>query len=193
MEPKQDRNLDHLHPLFREPFENWLAAVEAAGYDLLVYETFRTPQRQAWLYDAGRKRSPYGRYLTYTLDSLHRYGCAADSVVQKNGEADWNGYKQLYADAPPEQFGLERLDFEQPHVQLGGGQARARELGIVRDVLVGSKAPSRPAPSPPAGTPAGQFSFKVPLYSPYSNEYRRDVTLISKPDGSFKVYDPEEQ
>jgi peptidoglycan L-alanyl-D-glutamate endopeptidase CwlK len=138
-EPAQDKNLDHLHPLFRTPFDQWLAHARGLGFKILVYETFRTPARQKYLYSIGRTVAPLGRFVTYTLDSCHRYGIAADLVcLNANGTANWNGYDKLYKAAPPSAYGLELLDFERPHVQLAGGQLRAAKLGIVRDVIVGS-------------------------------------------------------
>jgi peptidoglycan LD-endopeptidase CwlK len=139
IEPAQDRNSNHLHPLFREPLEAWLTATRAKGFRVLVYETFRTPQRQKYLYAIGRTIAPFGHYLTYTMDSCHRYGLAADQVpLAPNGKALWSGYDALYKAVPPAAFGLELLSFERPHLQLAGGQARARQLGIQRDVMVGS-------------------------------------------------------
>lgn len=183
MEPRQDRNLDHLHPDFRSRLEQWLAAASKAGFDILVYETFRTPERQKWLFEAGRQRPPFGRYLTYTMDSCHRYGLAADLVVLVSGVADWDGYDKLYKAVDPKPFGLELLDFERPHIQIEGGQGYARSHGISRDVIIGSKA------APVATTVAN--SVKIPLYSAMSNKLIGEVTLVKKPDGSFKAYQAE--
>lgn len=89
MSPPQDRSLDHLHPLFRDPLERWLAAARAAGFRVQVYETHRTPTRQAYLYSLGRTRP--GHVVTYTLDSSHLYGVAADlMVLDRRGQADWS-------------------------------------------------------------------------------------------------------
>jgi myo-inositol catabolism protein IolC len=110
------------------------------GFKILVYETFRTPERQIYLYAIGRTIAPIGRMVTYTLNSCHRYGIAADLVcLDAKNNALWNGYDKLYKTCPPSAFGLELLDFERPHVQLAGGQTRAAKLEIVRDVIVGSR------------------------------------------------------
>jgi peptidoglycan LD-endopeptidase CwlK len=139
-EPAQNRTLNALHPLFHKPFDQWLEATRAAGFNILVYETFRTPERQKYLYAIGRTIAPIGRVVTYTLDSCHRYGIAADIVpLDAKGRAMWNGYDRLYKAVPPSAYGLELLDFERPHIQLSGGQARAVKLGIKRDVIVGSR------------------------------------------------------
>lgn len=149
MSTAQDRDLNHLHPAFRAPFEGWLAAVRAAGLAVLVIETFRTPERQAYLYGQGRTNVPYARsgaQVTWTLDSLHRYGLAADVCPVVGGVLSWNitDYQRMHRVAPPERFGLELVRNQQgqivewPHLQLAGGQATATRLGIRRDVVVGS-------------------------------------------------------
>lgn len=181
MEPPQNRSLDALHPDFREKLDKWLAAATAAGFDILVYETFRTPERQQWLFDAGRKRPPFGRYLTYTMDSCHRYGLAADLVPLKDGQADWNGYAELHRAVPPSDYGLELLDFEKPHLQIKGGQQYAKDHRIKRDVIVGSKlveAAKQVAPN----------AVKIPLYSALSNQLIDTITLIRREDGTYKAY-----
>ncbi len=74
-----------------------MAATRAQGFQVLVYEMFRTLQRQKYLYAIGRTVPPLGRYVTYTLDSCHRYGIAADIVpIDAKGRALWNGYDPLY-------------------------------------------------------------------------------------------------
>ena len=187
-EPKQNRDLDTLHPDFRECLDKWLEAAAAHGYDILVYETFRTPDRQQWLYQAGRTRSPFGRYLTYTLDSCHRYGLAADIVPLNNGQADWAGYDKLYRDVDPSLFGLETLDFERPHLQIKGGQKYAKEHSVRRDIIVGSKL----VQSKPVSPPKLPNQVKIPLYSAISNKLIDTITLVRKEDGSYKAYTTKE-
>ena len=181
MEPQQNRSLDALHPDFRERLDKWLAAATAAGYDILVYETFRSPERQQWLHDAGRKRPPFGRYLTYTMDSCHRYGLAADLVPLRNGQANWDGYDSLYKAVSVGQFGLELLDFERPHIQIKGGQQYAKDHNIRRDVIVGSSLVS-------AHKPVAPNTLKIPLYSAMSNQLIDTITLIKREDGTYKAY-----
>jgi len=183
MEPVQNRDKNALHPDFRERLDKWLDAAAAHGYDILVYETFRTPERQQWLYDAGRKRPPYGRYLTYTLDSCHRYGLAADLVPLKGGQADWSGYDKLYKDVPPSDYDLELLDFERPHVQIKGGQEYAKAHGIKRDAIIGSKIVAAKPSNPKVSN-----QVKIPLYSAINNQIIDTITLVKKDDGSYKAY-----
>ncbi|MDV6376020.1 M15 family metallopeptidase [Deinococcus arenicola] len=155
----QDRDRNHLHQLFRTPFEQWLAAAEAwgrpRGVVILPYETFRTAERQAYLYAQGRTRP--GAVITYTLDSAHEYGCAADWVPLVDGVQNWSVdlYNQIYAAVPPGDFGLETLSFERPHVQLKGvngpqfnisASVWAAANGIRPNVVVGSVWPLPTAP-----------------------------------------------
>ncbi|CAM3265335.1 hypothetical protein DESA109040_05810 [Deinococcus saxicola] len=157
----QDRDRDHLHPLFRAPFEQWLAAVQAwsksRGIVPLAYETFRTAERQAYLYASGRTRP--GPVITYTLDSAHELGVAGDWVPLVGGKQSWDVglYNEIYAAVPPGAFGLETLDFERPHVQLRGvngpnfnvsASVWAAVHGLRANVIVGSRWPVAAAPAP---------------------------------------------
>lgn len=147
--PKQDRDLNHLNPMFRPYIERWLAAVRAKfpQYDVLIVETFRTRARQEYLWAQGRS-GPYkrNRVVTWTQDSAHEYGLAIDWVFvnKKTRQAVWDAalYKDAYAHVPPGGLELETLaPTEYPHVQLKGGVQTARAHGIKANVIVGSKWP----------------------------------------------------
>lgn len=137
-------SLDTLHPVFRERLERYLSAARAAGFRVAVYETRRSAARQAWLYAQGRTRP--GKVITYLSgapgnESLHQSGCAVDHVTMDGkGNFDWSGrgLRELYAKVPPSRFGLELLNFELVHVQIAGGAAEAKRLGIQPNVLVSS-------------------------------------------------------
>jgi peptidoglycan LD-endopeptidase CwlK len=134
----QDRDMSKLHPTFRGRIERWLNAAEQAGFDLFVTEGWRTEARQRYLYGQGRTRS--GNIVTYTLNSNHRYGLAVDIAVRtKSGGIDWSAssYLSVYKAIPLEKYGLERLDFEMPHIQLADSD-NFRE-GLERDKIIGSK------------------------------------------------------
>lgn len=138
----QNRRLDDLAQVFRTPFERWLAEARANGFKILVVETFRSKERQEYLYSFGRTRP--GNIVTYTLDSAHEYGVAADIVpLDPKGQPDWSpaAYDRLYRAVPPGKYGLELLSFEKPHIQLAGGQAKAKQLGLRANVIVGSRWP----------------------------------------------------
>lgn len=181
MTPAQDRNLDHLNQLFRTPLERWLAAARAwcqgRGLQILVYETFRTAERQVYLFAQGRTRP--GAVITYTLDSSHEYGLAADWVPLRlmggHWVQDWSHetYAAVYAAVPPGQFGLETFSWEKPHVQLAGvngatqqvsGSVWAAAHGIKVNVVVGSTWPlkGRPVPAPAPAAPRRRVFLRNP-------------------------------
>jgi peptidoglycan L-alanyl-D-glutamate endopeptidase CwlK len=113
------RDLNELEPVTRAAVKAYCAAAKRKGYNLLVYETVRTAARQRYLFQQGRTRP--GAIVTYTLDSCHLYLMAIDLVpLNKNGSANWAGYKALHRDVPPKQYGLEILNFEKPHMQRVG-------------------------------------------------------------------------
>ena len=176
MIPEPDRNPDHLHPIFRAPVENWLAAVRAAGYHVQVIETFRTAERQDWLYEQGRTRP--GAQVTRTRDSAHEYGVALDWMPQVWTGTGWLGtwdvtlYNRIYVAVPPKNFGLETLAWERPHLQLAGVNGPDQNLnvgfwaakaGIEADVVVGSSWPPPPPVmvpiAPVVKAPAGRRVF----------------------------------
>lgn len=107
-----------------------------------VGETRRTLDRQQWLYGAGRPGfKPYGRsgiVLTYTLESRHRWGLAADLVIMRKTtpwKAEWDGriWRAVYASVPPSAFNLQTLEFEFVHLEAADADAlisRAKELGL---------------------------------------------------------------
>lgn len=139
MSTAQNRDLNALNQEFRSRLERWLAAVRASGLSVMVLETHRTRARQEYLYAQGRTRP--GNVVTWTLDSLHRRGLAADVVPTPGGVISWNvaDYQRLHAAAPPEMYGLELIRnasggvLEWPHLQIQGGYETAARMGIKQD------------------------------------------------------------
>jgi hypothetical protein len=111
-----DRRLETLAPIFRYPFEAWLADARrtVSHVTFKVTETRRTLERQRWLYAQGRE-DPYLTVpeVTWTMDSRHRWGLAADiAMIRKStGEAIWeiSSWQWLYRVVPPEVYGLAHL------------------------------------------------------------------------------------
>jgi hypothetical protein len=131
-EPPKNKRTDVLYMPFYTRLSNWLVAARKA-FPLLninISETRRTLTRQQWLYASGRTRK--GLVITYTLDSYHRLGCAADLVITRKltpWVAVWDSrvWNTVYEKVPPEKFGLERLPFEAVHLQLP-----AKEVAVLR-------------------------------------------------------------
>lgn len=114
--PPVDRALDSLHPVFREPLVAWLREAQSRVKHVTfkVTETRRTVERQRWLYAQGRT-PPYqsSPVVTWTLDSRHRWGLAADLAMIRNdtGQPIWeiSSWSWLYRFVPPQEFGLRHL------------------------------------------------------------------------------------
>ncbi len=67
-----------------------LAAAHAAGLDVYVFESYRSPARQAELYAQGRTK---GHVVTRAdaWQSWHQYGLAVDLAFGGDGRWNWNG------------------------------------------------------------------------------------------------------
>lgn len=89
--PTVNRSLGALEPEFRARFEGFLSSAHAAGLPLIVSETRRTPERQAWLYGSSRASYVYkgveyghpGPWLTNRTPetrSKHQDGLAVDVI-----------------------------------------------------------------------------------------------------------------
>lgn len=123
-EPPQDRDTKHLRPDFWAKALPWLNAVKKAmNMDMGIHETFRTSERQDWLYAQGRVAGcgiP-GRFATWTRDSNHEYGLALDFHFEQDGQALWDDalYIKALRLVPPVSYGLESLaPTEYVHIQL---------------------------------------------------------------------------
>lgn len=118
----RDTDLKHLHPEVRRRCTAVLAKLADAGLPFQIFEAYRTPQRQAWLYAQGRTRE--GNIVTNapSWSSYHQFGMAADFVLKDGGNWSWsssgkwkNAWKDLHTIARAE--GLEPLSWELPHLQ----------------------------------------------------------------------------
>lgn len=77
MTPPVCRDLDTLVPAFRARVEAVIADLRAQGFDAVVHETRRTPERAAWLKSKGTSKNG--------ARSMHCYDCAADIISQAKG------------------------------------------------------------------------------------------------------------
>lgn len=121
--------LELLERDFRGRLSWLLVALHAEGVPLEVFETARSPERQAELYARGRDPDAvdYGRTVTRAMPwhSAHQYGLAADLVFKVEGRWTWsepgpNMWSRLAGLAKG--AGLQTLSFEEPHVQVAGFQ-----------------------------------------------------------------------
>ena len=160
------RSLDHLHPVVRLAVKKVRDQLNKEGHSFEVFESFRTPQRQAFLYAQGRTRPGSKVTKAPPWSSYHQYGLAVDFVLKVNGNWSWEtkgkfakGWQRLHALG--DKLGLEPLSWELPHLQYKGvtiNQLRSGDFpdggdGAWRDHLVAVTAawngPQAPPPLPP--------------------------------------------
>lgn len=118
-----DNALDHLHPVFRQKVRDLLKKLAAENLPFRLFEGFRTPQRQQYLYEQGRTRP--GTIVTRALawQSNHQYGVAGDFVLYVDDEWSWDDSgdrRKLWnrLQALGLEVGLKPLSFETPHLEL---------------------------------------------------------------------------
>jgi hypothetical protein len=142
------RDMAPLSPEFRERLQRVMERMKQEfGHDVTVVETVRSPERQAALFAQGR--STPGPVVTWTLDSKHAHGRAADLMV----DGTWDnpdGYAHLALIATQE--GLHTLGARDPgHVELpADGSVSTETLDTLLSVLGGE-----------AGDEAGQVRAEV--------------------------------
>ena len=79
-----DRNIDHLHPSMAARVRNLQKRIDREGLPFRVFETYRTPDRQAQLHAEGTttKAGPF--------QSAHQLGLCADfAVINAHGVWEW--------------------------------------------------------------------------------------------------------
>jgi peptidoglycan L-alanyl-D-glutamate endopeptidase CwlK len=116
-------DLNALHPYMRAAAGRLLALCKSEQLPFRLFEAYRAPARQAWLYSQGRTRA--GNVVTYAQpwESYHQYGLAADFVLWINNQWSWvtDGSHQFFwkrLREIGESCGLEGLKFEIPHLQV---------------------------------------------------------------------------
>lgn len=94
MSIKQDRTLYKINPIVAREFTRALNECNKLGYNMAITESFRTVERQDWLYAQGRTRK--GNIVTYATgkekESYHMWGLAIDihhNVKGHEYDADW--------------------------------------------------------------------------------------------------------
>lgn len=169
-------DVSKLHPAIRQSVKAIRTQLHKENHPFEVFEAFRTPDRQRYLYAKGR--STKGPKVTWVgpWRSIHQYGLAVDFVLKKNGKWSWddsgqnaaawsrmheiakeNGMTPIYSSKSGKLL-------EKPHVQLagisskqlyqgkypdGGDVTWAEQLGDLIEGWQGSQTP----PMPPANLP----------------------------------------
>lgn len=117
-----NRDLSLLHPIMRLAAEEVVRQLNQEDIPFAVFEAFRSPSRQAYLFAQGRSRP--GSIITKAQpwESYHQYGLSADFVLTIDGQWSWEGeggWWERLVDVGKE-YGLEPLSFEKPHLQIAG-------------------------------------------------------------------------
>ena len=106
--------------LARPRFERLIAAARAAGFPVHVRETYRSPERQAYL-------MVLGRGLTFSATSMHSAGPAVDLVMgdgdlrNPRSRARWIAFRRWVAGFEGGRFrllGTPERSWDWPHVEL---------------------------------------------------------------------------
>ncbi len=132
---EMERNIAKLTPEFRERLQRVMERMKQEfGHDVTIVETVRSPERQAALFAQGRTTP--GPVVTWTRDSKHSKGLAADLMVDGRWENPL-GYAHLQQVAKQE--GLRTLGARDPgHVELSAdGSVSAETLGTLLGDLGG--------------------------------------------------------
>ncbi len=116
-EPKRISDVNSLVPYVRDRVLAILAAMRAEGFDPVVFEAKRSEERQRWLYAYGRTRSKGKKPITWTLNSRHLVGKAADIISKSRGWNDPTFFHALAEAAIAE--GMHTIAQEACHVQYG--------------------------------------------------------------------------
>ena len=72
-----------LEPITRDLVEGIIAAAEEQGFDLMIFETYRSQERQEQLFLQGATQ--------LRKVGVHHFGLACDIVKSVNGEPSWKG------------------------------------------------------------------------------------------------------
>lgn len=115
-----DRDATKLAPFFAQRLDAALKECNAAGLPVMMFEGYRSKDRQLWLFEQGRSRP--GRIVTNARPGMswHQYCCAADLAGYVDGQWTWAiDYSRIRAIMLKHHF--ETLTFEQAHFQMTGG------------------------------------------------------------------------
>ncbi len=132
------RHFDELHRAFARQLSELLEACKKKGLRFKLFEAYRTPERQAYLYTQGRSRS--GNIVTNAdvWQSIHNYGLAADLILDipgidpwETGAADGINYMTHWERmrALAKKTGLNILSWDLPHVEMPDTSWRALAKG----------------------------------------------------------------
>lgn len=117
-EPKRNASINSLAPYVAERVAKLIEAMNARGYDAVIYEARRSPERQSWLYSIGRTRQKSRKCVTWTMYSKHLNGKAVDIISKSHG---WNAPGDFWIALATEarKVGMHPILKEACHIQYG--------------------------------------------------------------------------
>jgi peptidoglycan L-alanyl-D-glutamate endopeptidase CwlK len=132
-----NRDYALLAPFFANALKLAIKECQDEGYPIELFEGYRSPERQNYLWEQGRTRE--GKIVTHSSawNSWHQYGLAADLVGKINGKWDWSlDYDRI--EQIMKEHGFESLKFERVHFQMTGGMKikTAREIAEKHGVQI---------------------------------------------------------
>ena len=115
-----NREYTLLAPFFATALKAAIKHCQDEGYPIEMFEGYRSPERQNYLWEQGRMRE--GKIVTHAsaFNSWHQFGLAADLVAKINGKWSWDiDYDRI--EQIMIEHGFESLKFERVHFQMTGG------------------------------------------------------------------------
>lgn len=128
---KINRDKIFLAPFMLKKLEAAMKECHELGYPIEIFEGYRSPERQDWLYAQGRTRD--GKIVTNAkaFESWHNFGLAVDLVFLVNGKWDWSGDFDKIEQVMLE-HGFTSLKFERCHFQINGGMSIRKAANIAK-------------------------------------------------------------
>jgi hypothetical protein len=80
----------YLEPVTRAAVDSIISDASGLGYSLMVFETYRSPQRQQYLFSQGSTQ--------LKNVGVHHYGLGCDIVFDDYGQPSWQGNFRLLGD-----------------------------------------------------------------------------------------------
>lgn len=128
---KPNRDTTLLSPLVQDCLLKALLACQSVGLNIALFEGYRSPQRQDWLYEQGRKRPGVRVTNARAWQSWHQLSMAVDCVFRVGKiwtwEGEWDKVHEIF-----EREGFETLSWEKPHFQITAGMRISEAAELAR-------------------------------------------------------------
>jgi len=131
IEPRKHNQIENLQVYLWERVRRIIKALEDRGLDPVIVESYRSKERQRWLYGQGRSKwqciragispaySHPGQIVTKTLDSYHIKRKAVDVISRSKGYTSKAFFDALWTEAAKEN--MHHLgNWDRAHIQFEG-------------------------------------------------------------------------